>query len=76
MGLDKKKFLFPISCHPLHQIYLEKDIRSFDGANFWLKMTQNHRKKKQKIKNKKINFWENVCCFWHNKGTVHFIKIF
>lgn len=52
MGLDKKKFLFPISCHPLHQIYLEKDIRSFDGANFWLKMTQNHRKKKQKIKNK------------------------
>lgn len=48
MGLDKKKFLFPISCHPLHQIYLEKDIRSFDGANFWLKMTQNHRKKNKK----------------------------
>lgn len=49
MGLDKK---FPISCHPLHQIYLEKDIRSFDGANFWLKMTQNHRKKNNKLKKK------------------------
>lgn len=58
MGLDKKNsyFLFPISCHPLHQIYLEKDIRSFDGANFWLKMTQNHRKKKTKNKKQKNKF--------------------